>query len=68
MAVQYVDPELAVHPLRLELTQDQLGDIANGIANNEEWMSLEEIEAVADLLYDHIVAAKQTVEGVTTLQ
>ena len=64
-----INPETeGVHPLRLELSEDQLGDIANGIASNEDWMSLEEIEAVADLLFDHIAAAKQTVEGVTTLQ
>lgn len=63
-----VDPELAVHPLRLELTDDELGDIANAIVNNETWMSLEEIQAVEDLLHDYIVAAKQTHPGVTTLQ
>lgn len=66
--MQVVDPDVMVHPLRLELTDDELGDIANGIAANEDWMTLEEIEAVADLLYDHIVAAKQTHPGVTTLQ
>lgn len=68
MSIQYVDPESAVHPLRLELSDDELGDIANGIANDEDWMSLDEIEAVADLLYDHIAAAKQTHQGVVTLQ
>jgi hypothetical protein len=67
--MQYIDPETqGIHPLRLSLTEDELGDIAAAIANNESWMSLEEIEAVQDLLYDHIAAAKQTVEGVTTLQ
>jgi hypothetical protein len=67
--VRSINPETeGVHPLRLALTDDELGDIANGIARDENWMSLEEIEAVADLLYDHIVAAKQTVSGVTTLQ
>jgi hypothetical protein len=67
--MRYINPEVeGIHPLRLELTEDELGDIAKGIAQDEDWMSLEEIEAVQDLLYDHIVAAKQTVEGVTTLQ
>ena len=67
--MRYINPETeGIHPLRLELTEDELGDIVNGIAADENWMSLEEIEAVQDLLYDHIVAVKQTVEGVTTLQ
>lgn len=67
--VRYVDPDLdGVHPLRLELSEDEMADIMQGIHDNENWMSLEEIEAAQDYLFDYIVAEKQTVPGVTTLQ
>ena len=66
--MRVVDPELAVHPLRLELDDDQMADIFQGIQDDADWMSLEEIEAAQDWLYDHIAAKLQTVEGVTTLQ
>ena len=68
MSVRYVDPELAVHPLRLELSDEDMANIFQGIADDADWMSLDEIEAAQDWLYDYIAADKQTVEGVTTLQ
>jgi hypothetical protein len=68
MMLRYVDPEEAVHPLRHELSDEDVREIMQGIANDQDWMSLEEIEAITDILYDHIVAKLQTHHGITTLQ
>lgn len=67
--LRYINPEVeGIHPLRLELSDEDMADIFQGIADDADWMSLDEIEAAQDWLYDHIVAEKQTHEGVTTLQ
>lgn len=69
MSVKRVDPDLeGVHPLRLTMTDDEMADVMEGISNGENWMSLEEIEAAQDYLFDYIVTEKQNVQGVTTLQ
>jgi hypothetical protein len=65
----YIDPETnGIHPLRHELTEMEIGEIIQGILDDKDWMSLEEIEAAQDYLFDHIAAKSQTVPGVTTLQ
>jgi hypothetical protein len=67
--MRYINPETeGVHPLRLELTDEDMGDILQGIEDGANWMSLDELDAALDHLFDFIVAQKQTVEGVTTLQ
>ena len=66
--VRYVDPDKMVHPLRLELSQERLEEIAEAIDNDEDWMTMDEIDAIADILFDHIAGLTQNVEGVTTLQ
>jgi len=68
MSITYVDPELMIHPLRFERSDDEMGNIVQGIMDDADWMTLEEIEAAQDLLFDHIAASKQTVPGVVTLQ
>lgn len=68
MAVQYVNPDEMVHPLRLELSEEEMSSVIQGIVDNENWMSLEEIEAAQDHIYDYIAAKRQTHEGVITLQ
>ena len=69
MTTVYINPELeGMHPLRQTLTDDEMAEIMQGIADGADWMSLEEIEAAQDYLFDFIVAEKQTVPGVTTLQ
>lgn len=69
MKPKYIDPEVeGIHPLRLTMSDDELADILEGIDNGEDWMSLEQIEAVQDYLFDFVVAEKQNVEGVTTIQ
>lgn len=69
MATVYINPDLeGIHPLRQTLSDDDMADIIQGIADGKDWMSLDEIEAAQDYLFDFIVAEKQTVPGVTTLQ
>lgn len=67
--MRYIDPEVdGIHPLRLELSDDDMYDIMEGIQENKDWMTLEELEAATDYLFDFIVAEKQTHPGITTLQ
>lgn len=68
MGVQYVNPDEMVHPLRLELSKEEMSSVIQGIIDDENWMSLEEIEAAQDHIYDYIAAERQTHEGITTLQ
>ena len=69
MKPKYIDPEVeGIHPLRRTMSDDELADILEGIDNGEDWMTLEQIEAVQDYLFDFVVAEKQNVEGVTTIQ
>ena len=63
-----VDPDLMVHPLRLERSDQEIGEILEGVMNDQDWMTLDEIDAAMDFLYDHIASTSQTVYGVTTLQ
>jgi hypothetical protein len=52
-----------IHPHRRVMSDSDLAEVLEGIAADENWMSLDEIEAVADILYDRIVAKAQTHEG-----
>lgn len=64
----YVNPDDMIHPLRHEMTDEELGEVLVGIAADENWMSLEEIMAAQDMLFDHIAAKLQTVPGEIILQ
>ena len=67
--MRYIDPETqGVHPHRLTMSQEDIAEVLQGIEDGANWMSLDELDAALDYLYDFIVAKKQTVEGVTTLQ
>lgn len=69
MAKTLIDPEAAVHPLRLTMTDldwDRLNRIFT--EKSDESMTNEEIEAYMDWLYDEIAVRKQTHYGITTLQ
>jgi hypothetical protein len=67
--VRYVDPEVdGIHPLRHELSDDEMAEIIQGISDGKNWMSLEEIEAAQDYLFDAITIKKQTHPGEITLQ
>lgn len=62
-----VDPEIMVHPLRQTLDEGEMAEILQAIIDDEAWLSLEEIEAAADYLYDHVAAERQTHPGSTLL-
>jgi hypothetical protein len=67
--VRYVDPEKdGIHPLRHKLTEEEMDDILQGIADDKDWMSLEEIEAAHDYLFDAITIKMQTHPGEVILQ
>lgn len=64
----YINPKLAVHPLRSKLTDDEISEIFRKIDADDDSVTLDEIDCAMDWLYDFIVAQKQTHEGITTLQ
>jgi len=57
------------HPLRDTFTEEDLKRIQSALDNDDvENVSMEELDAVNDILYDTIAGAKQTHLGVTTIQ
>ena len=66
--ITYINPEEAVHPLRLKLDEDEIRNVFSRLEENDLTLTAEELEAANDWLYDYIAAEKQTHEGVTTLQ
>lgn len=69
MAIKHVDPELAVHPLRLELDEDDWERIRQAVFDDHaDAVTEQEIEAMQDVLFDAIAGKLQTHQGVTTLQ
>ena len=68
VAVQYVKPKNMFHPLRHEVCDSYLAKVIEACEKGEDWMSLEEIQAAADYLYDAIAIKHQTVEGSRCLQ
>ena len=67
--LRYINPEVeGIHPYRLKMTEREIGEVLQGIQDGADWMSLDELDAALDYLHDFIVAEKQNVEGVTTLQ
>lgn len=67
--MHYINPEVeGVHPLRLKLSDDDMDKILIGIDKNEDWMTLEEIEAAQDYIFDFITAEKQTHLGEVIVQ
>jgi hypothetical protein len=69
MPKKLIDPDKAVHPLRLTMS-DEDWDRLNRIFvdKSDEEMSDDEIAAYTDWLYDEIAVRKQTHYGITTLQ
>ena len=67
--IRYIDPETeGVHPHRLEMTDEEMAEVLQGIQDGDNWMSLDELDAAVDYLHDFVVAKKQTHLGITTLQ
>jgi len=68
MSLNYVYPNQAVHPLRLNLSEEDWSRLDRIVQGSEEECTAEELEAYSDWLYDEIAAQLQTHEGVITLQ
>jgi len=66
--LRFIEIENTEHPYRREMSDEHMTEVLQGIADGENWMSLEELEAAEDHLFDYITAEKQTVEGVLTVQ
>lgn len=68
--MQTVDPERMIHPLRECLTQEDWQRLQDVIAGtiSEHNATVEELDAVNDVLFDAVVAKLQTVPGTTVLQ
>ena len=60
MSIQYLTLEQTEHPLRAEISSDEMVIIIQGIINDENWMSLDEIEAAQDFLFDRLIVETQT--------
>lgn len=68
MSLHYVDPKKAVHPLRLKLDDDEIRDFFRRIDQDDDTLTIEEIEAAQDWLFDYIASEKQTHLGEVILQ
>jgi len=68
MPIRYLTPEEVEHPYRREMDAEQMAFVLQGILDNENWMTDEELGAATDLLYDRVAEEKQTVPGILTLQ
>jgi len=66
--LRFVEIEDTEHPYRKQMSDEDMAEVLQGIVDGDDWMSLEELEAAHDHLFDHITAEKQTVEGVLTVQ
>jgi hypothetical protein len=61
MTKQLIDPDAAVHPLRLSMTDDDWNRLNRIFTEkSDESMTEEEIAAYMDWLYDEIASLKQT--------
>lgn len=62
-------PFMNTHPLRATLEEKDWQRIKNAFdAKCYDDVTLEEVEALNDVLYDSIAGSKQTHPGITTLQ
>lgn len=70
MALVYIDPEVqGVHPLRTILSEDEVqAMVAKLMDEDENFLSLEEIECCLDYIHDYVVTQKQNVAGTCVLQ
>lgn len=69
MPLVYIDPmKEGMHPLRHELSDEEMAEIITGVERNEDWMTMDELGAAADYLFDWIASKKQTHLGEVTLQ
>lgn len=68
VAVKYVKPSKMNHPYGLsDKDIERITAVVEGKLG-QEWISLEEMEAFQDHLYDHLAAKLQTHEGSMVIQ
>ena len=63
-----INPETAVHPLRLELDETAILDILRRVHEDDASVTLDECDAALDWLYDYQAGQTQTQPGTTVLQ
>jgi len=64
-----INPESAIHPLRLSLEQNDLDRLHRILfESSQEPFTDSELEALEDIVYDAIAVKLQTHDGITTLQ
>lgn len=64
-----LNPKVVIHPLRNTFTKEDLERIQAALETEDVHnITMEELDAVNDILYDHIAGQQQTHDGVTTLQ
>lgn len=69
MALVYINPNKeGMHPLRHTLGDERMAEILQGAERQEDWMTVEELEAATDYLFDFVAAKIQTHLGEVTLQ
>ena len=66
--MQTVNPKNTVHPLRLELDEDDILDILRRVHEDDTTITLDECDAALDWIYDYVAGQKQTQPGTTVLQ
>jgi len=67
--VRYIDPEVeGIHPLRRGMSDSDMADILEKIEKGGEDLSMEQIKAAEDFLFDYVAGETQNILGVTTLQ
>ena len=66
--MQTIDPEMAVHPLRHELSDDDVRKILVRVHEDDQTLTLDEIDCALDWLYDYVAGERQTIHGTTVLQ
>jgi hypothetical protein len=67
--VRYIDPEVeGIHPLRRGMSDSDMADILEKIQDGGKDLSMEQIEAAEDYLFDYVAGETQNMLGVTTLQ
>jgi len=50
--LRFIEIEDTEHPYRKEMSDEDMCAVLEGIANGENWMSMEELEAAQDHLFD----------------
>lgn len=67
--VRYIDPKVeGIHPLRRGMSDSDMADILEKVQDGGKDLTIEQIEAAEDFLFDYVAGVTQNILGVTTLQ